>query len=63
VSASLTIDPPTAGTFSCPSGQSRELAQVTYSNVTITDSTNSVSDSIAGAFDSGCLLPNVRGAC
>jgi hypothetical protein len=63
VTASLTISPPSAGEFSCPNGQDLELAQVTYTNVAITDSTNGVTEPIAGTFDSGCLLPNVRGAC
>ena len=63
VTASLTLTPPGPGSFSCPSGQSREVAQVSYTDVTITDTTNGVSASISGTFDSGCLLPNVRGAC
>jgi len=63
VTASLTISAPGAGSFSCPPGQSLELAQVTYSNVAITDTTNNVRQSIPGTFATGCLLPNVRGAC
>ena len=63
VTASLTLNPPGPGSFSCPAGQSREIAQVSYSNVTITDTTNGVTESIPGTFDTGCLLPNVRGAC
>jgi hypothetical protein len=62
VTASLTASPPGPGSFSCPPGQSREIARVTYSNVVLTDTTNSVSVTL-GAFDSGCLLPDVRGAC
>jgi hypothetical protein len=31
--------------------------------VTITDTTNGVTATIAGTFDTGCLLPDVRGAC
>jgi hypothetical protein len=62
VTASLTVSPPPSD-ISCPSGQSLELAQVTYTNVTLTDTTNDVSISVNGTFDSGCLLPNVRGAC
>jgi hypothetical protein len=34
-----------------------------YSNVSITDTTNGVTQSIPGTFDTGCLLPDVRGAC
>jgi hypothetical protein len=62
VTASLTVKPPGPGTFSCPAGQSLQIAEVSYSSVTLTDTTNNVSISL-GSFDSGCLLPNVRGAC
>jgi hypothetical protein len=62
VTASLTIDPP-ASTLTCPPGQSHQLAQVSYTNVAIADSTNGIVEPIAGSFASGCLLPNVRGAC
>ena len=61
VTASLTIDPPPSD-ISCPPGQSLELASVSYTNVTLTDTTNGVSIAV-GDFSSGCLLPNVRGAC
>lgn len=61
VTASLTVNPPPSD-ISCPPGQSLELASVSYSNVTLTDTTNQVSISV-GDFSSGCLLPNVRGAC
>jgi hypothetical protein len=63
VTASLTLNPPGPGSFSCPPGQSREIAQVTYTNVAITDNTNGITEPIPGTFDTGCLLPNVRGAC
>jgi hypothetical protein len=62
VTASLTVSPPPSD-ISCPPGQSLELAQVSYTNVVLTDTTNNVSITIGGTFDSGCLLPNVRGAC
>jgi hypothetical protein len=62
VVGSLTVSPP-ASNISCPKGQSLQLAQVSYTNVVITDNTNGVSEPIGGTFDSGCLLPNVRGAC
>jgi len=61
VTASLTVSPPPSD-ISCPPGQSLELAFVSYTNVTLTDTTNNVSVSL-GDFTSGCLLPNVRGAC
>ena len=63
VTSSLTLNPPGPGSFSCPSGQSLQIAQVTYTNVAITDTTNGITEPIAGTFTTGCLLPNVRGAC
>jgi hypothetical protein len=63
VSASLTLSPPGPGSFSCPNGQDLELAQVTYTNVAITDTTNGITEPIPGTFTTGCLLPHVRGAC
>jgi hypothetical protein len=61
VTASLTVQPPPSD-ISCPPGQSLELASVSYTNVVLTDTTNNVSIELAD-FSSGCLLPNVRGAC
>jgi len=61
VVGSLTLSPP-ASNITCPSGQSLQLASVSYTNVTLTDTTNNISESL-GDFSSGCLLPNVRGAC
>jgi hypothetical protein len=61
VTASLTVNPPPSD-ISCPPGQTLRLASVTYTNVTLTDTTNGVSIAL-GDFSSGCLLPNVRGAC
>lgn len=63
VTASLTLNPPGPGGFSCPPGQSLEIAEVSYTNVSITDTTNSITEPIPGTFATGCLLPNVRGAC
>jgi hypothetical protein len=63
VTASLTVQPPPSD-ISCPPGQSLQLAEVTYTNVLLTDTTNDVSIvPDGGPFASGCLLPNVRGAC
>src|SRR5215212_6540314 len=61
VTASLTVSPPPSD-ITCPPGQSLELASVSYTNVVLTDTTNDVSIAV-GDFSSGCLLPNVRGAC
>ncbi len=47
VQASLTTSPvPSAGTFSCPSGQRLVLASVTYTGILLTDTTNGTSVSI-----------------
>ena len=63
VTASLTVQPPPSN-ISCPKGQTLELASATYTDVSITDNTTPVGpESIAGTFSTGCLLPNVRGAC
>lgn len=50
ISQSLTLPPPSAGSFSCPSGQTLVLASDSFSNVAITDTTNSLTESIAGTF-------------
>jgi hypothetical protein len=64
VSASLTLmPPPPPSTFSCPNGQSEATAEVSYTNVAITDTTNGITEPIPGTFSTGCLLPDVRGAC
>ena len=62
ITASLTVSPPPSD-ITCPPGQSLQLASVSYTNVVLTDTTNDVSINIGGTFNSGCLLPNVRGAC
>jgi hypothetical protein len=45
VTASLTAGPPSAGSFSCPSGQRLVLASVSYTNIELTDTTNGSSTS------------------
>jgi hypothetical protein len=50
ISQTLTLNPPSAGSFSCPPGQRLVLAAVSYTNVAITDTTNSVTESISGTF-------------
>jgi hypothetical protein len=42
VKASLSVGPLGAGNFACPSGQTLVLAQVSYTNITLTDTTNNV---------------------
>jgi hypothetical protein len=61
VTASLTAQPPPSD-ISCPPGQSLQLAEVSYTDIVLTDTTNNVSISVDDQA-SGCLLPNVRGAC
>ena len=61
VTESLTAQPPFAD-IGCPPGQSQELASVSYTNIVLTDTTNNVSITVPD-ISSGCLLPNVRGAC
>ena len=43
VKAGLTAGPLQDPSFQCPSGQTRILAKVTYSNIVLTDTTNNVS--------------------
>lgn len=62
VTAQLTLSPPPSN-ISCPPGQSLQLASVSYTNVAVTDTTNGITEPVPGTFTSGCLLPNVRGAC
>jgi len=64
ITALLTVSPPPSD-ITCPPGQKLELASVTYTNVTLTDTTNQLPPVTVGTgtFSSGCLLPNVRGAC
>lgn len=62
ITASLTVPPPGPGSFSCPPGQRLDMAQVSYTNVVLTDLTNMVSVNLADQ-STGCLLLNVRGAC
>jgi hypothetical protein len=63
VTASLTIQPPPSD-ITCPNGQRLQLASATYTGVSITDNTTPVGpEAIPGTFSTGCLLPDVRGAC
>ena len=62
ISQSLTLSPPSAGSFSCPAGQRLVLAFVGYTNVAITDTTNKVTESIPGTF-SRCFVDSGLGLC
>ncbi len=48
ISASLTLPPPSAGSFTCPSGQTLVLADVSYTNIVLMDTTNSITANIPG---------------
>lgn len=61
VTASLTVQPPPSD-ISYPKGQTLMLASASYTDVTLTDTTNGITVML-GDFSTGCLLPNVRGAC
>ncbi len=50
ISQSLTLEPPSAGSFTCPSGQTLTLVSVSYTDVTITDTTNNITDDIPGTY-------------
>jgi hypothetical protein len=62
ISQTLTLHPPSAGDFRCPNGQKFVLAFVSYSNVAITDTTNDVTEPIAGTF-SRCFVDSGLGLC
>lgn len=42
ITACLTINPPSAGTFTCPSGQRLVVSSISYSGLSITDTTTPV---------------------
>jgi hypothetical protein len=49
VNGSLTLTPP-ATTLSCPSGQKATLFSLSYTDVSITDTTNGITEPIPGTF-------------
>ena len=49
VVASVTAGPLLAPSFTCPKGQTRVLAAVTYTNIVLTDTTNGVSTDVPDA--------------
>ena len=49
VTGSLTISPP-ATSLSCPPGQTATLISLVYTNVSITDATNGITEPIPGTF-------------
>jgi len=61
VQGDITVGPLAAPQFTCPSGQTRALAHVAYSNIVLTDTTNNESITVPDA--SRCLRPDVAGLC
>ena len=49
IMATLTSGPVSADGFSCPSGQTLVLANVSYDNIVLTDTTNGVTDNLGSA--------------
>jgi hypothetical protein len=49
VQGTLSVGPLSSGGFSCPSGQRLVLACVSYSDITLTDTTNGVTESFPNA--------------
>jgi hypothetical protein len=47
VKGTLSVGPLSAGSFSCPNGQTLVLACVSYSNISLTDTTNNVTETFA----------------
>ena len=57
ITASLTLTPPDPpASFSCPNGQLLVIASVTYTDATLTDTTNSITPTLTGncASATGC---------
>ena len=65
VRGSLTVEHPGPGSFSCPPGQSRELACLTYGDITLTfTGENGASGSCTiSAADSQIYFPGCTGLC
>ena len=49
VKGTLSVGPLSSGNFSCPSGQDLRLACVSYTDITLTDTTNNVVETFADA--------------
>ena len=60
VQGDISVGPLAAPEFTCPSGQTRILAHVSYSNIVLTDTTNNKSVSIP---DTSRCLSNIAGLC
>jgi len=56
ITASLVLEPPGPGGFSCPPGQTLTLSEVSYSNIRITDKTNNITKSATPSAISATLF-------
>jgi hypothetical protein len=56
ITGSLTAEPPSAGGFSCPNGQTQILAYVSYSGITLTNNTFQDSAPATPSALSACLV-------
>ncbi len=53
VTASISVGPPSQGSFSCPSGQTLFLMSVTYSSIVVSDATGNSSGATPDPISSG----------
>ena len=59
VTASLTVGPPSQGSFTCPSGQTLYLMSVTYSDIVVSDATGNSSGATPDPISSGPIMIKV----
>jgi len=50
ISSTISVDPPAQGSFSCPSGQTLYLQSVSYTGVSLSDTSGAGNASISGTF-------------
>ncbi|MCU1308801.1 MAG: hypothetical protein JWN45_3496 [Acidobacteriaceae bacterium] len=62
ISAMLKGEEPDRGNFSCPGGQSLVLGSVSYTNVKITDTNNSIAESLLDVVKTFCDVNNLTKA-
>jgi hypothetical protein len=55
LTATLTLAPPSAGSFKCPAGLEAKISRIRYSDVRVHDVTNRVSKGISGTFSANLL--------
>ena len=53
VTGSLTVGPPSQGSFTCPSGQSLFLMSITYTNIRVSDATGNSTSATPDSISSG----------